>query len=436
MGVRCREVHSDWSQGIRHARKEVFPLARPWLDYALMVRQVRSELQVHLRTCCTAEAEEPTRTGVRLSARARPRVKLHLQPIMKLIQLTRFLPSLQLFDAIWQVLLVVLRRRWNESGAAEYLFKHYFEAVPPNVMRRLARVGEPAFGAPTFWFAGFWSGCLGTSPGTASGSQTVEAFHRGWHTVVDTVTRRDVRLTLPEMQRIYSEVWAKEFAWGKPSRFDMRPAEVNSMLLSSPVLHRLNRSTAVDFWDSRALPNFQHVQRGTGATRDAPAHVSDFWVMQCFGHDGVAPASQKVERKAAELVCDLICATGPELSERLTTSGIVAAPPSAWTCHLNVPLLEEVFGRRAVVIRGEIVNRYWPRLRRQMTQEERAASYLCSCQAFGAYYECEHRLFVRCLRDDGINLAHLPVRRRGVASTAAAGSATSHSQGRGRSSRR
>jgi hypothetical protein len=87
------------------------------------------------------------------SKRGRPRKdaprsgKKHLVFILSMLESTRFLPTAELFDAIWQVAFWALQR-WGEGPAVEYLKNTYFSSVPIPILQKIfPRVREACWGA-------------------------------------------------------------------------------------------------------------------------------------------------------------------------------------------------------------------------------------------------------------------------------------------------
>ncbi len=311
---------------------------------------------------------------------------------------------------MWQVVFSHLKRKQGESAAAEYLAKTFFKSIRPVNLQKMARTGDPAFGAQSFYFAGFWSGCLGTHPGTASGTQTIESFHNVWQQHVHRASRRDVRLMLSELQRLYRDVWSRQHRWGQPSCYGMFPCTPNPMMLNSSRLRQAGRSPAVDFWDHRKLPNFAQVKLGTGSLQIAPDHVTTFWVMHAQRTHDRPPAEIPVVQENANIICGIIAATGQELTHLLSRAGIVVGVAGSTEWSVNSARYHELLSRMAVVMDGELVRAHWPRLGRSLMETSSRCPYVCTCAAFGVYAECEHVLFVRALTNQGIDLRLLPKR--------------------------
>ncbi|CAJ1461401.1 unnamed protein product, partial [Effrenium voratum] len=157
------QVHKDYAKGIEASRRKVFPYARPWDDYAHMRRATYKGMQKYL------------------PAKKTPKVK-HLWLLKKIVQISREVPTVQLFDAVWQLAFPWLRKK--SAQAAEYFQHTYFQKVPVGSLQKGFSCTSTIWGAEGLWFSGFWGGILGTYPGSSSGTQTLESFHAYWQSSI------------------------------------------------------------------------------------------------------------------------------------------------------------------------------------------------------------------------------------------------------------
>ena len=104
-----------------------------------------------------------------------------------IISLSRVVPTIQLFDAIWQTTFTWLRQTCPK--ACEYLQETYFQPVSIENLQRQFRCNHTLWEASALWFAGFWSGIIGTYPGSSSGTQTLESFHSYWQNRIQAKAR-------------------------------------------------------------------------------------------------------------------------------------------------------------------------------------------------------------------------------------------------------
>ena len=413
--AQVRQVHKDFAKGINAARREAFPHSRPCDDYAHMVRAAGSRLQALLRqTRVSATGPSPpvqpsgacgqmrgraTAKGGRGRKAKDPRqrvwAKTHLQPLMRLVHLTRTLPTIQLYDAVWQVLFRCMSTRWGEAGAAKYLFDEYFEQVPLKDVQKVARVHALNWSASGMLFSGHWSGILGTHPGAASGSQTIEAFHSFWQRTLQAASRARVDAVLPTMQRLFRETWSSQFAWGTSRSWTLYPRAWSSVFVHGQQLRATKRSPAVDYWQHRQTPNYHHVVHETAPVDLAPAHTTTFWVMRAAPVGVTLPAEAIVDKPTADTIVGLIMSEGATLTARLVEAGVVSGGPGDDECTVDAEMLRKCFHDHAVVMEGQLIDSYWPRMRKGTL--EHAPATVCTCWSYMLYAECEHVVFVHAL---------------------------------------
>ena len=216
------QVHKEYAKEIEAARKKVFPNIRAVDDFLHMLERMQNTLlQKFLKNNVVAEEEEAAgdtdappaspvvegrtagKTGILSSAGVKrkgrgaetkkmPKTvrKFHYDTILQLIRKTRLLPPVQLFDAVWRVIFHIMRAQWKEPHAADYLYQTDFSEVRlENVQQVFKRVTKTCWKSESLLLAGHWYGILGTAPGTGTGSQTIEARHSNWQTLVEKRTR-------------------------------------------------------------------------------------------------------------------------------------------------------------------------------------------------------------------------------------------------------
>lgn len=127
---------------------------------------------------------------------------------MALLSETRFLPSLQLFDAIWRVVFHALSLEGSAGeAAAKYLKAPFFAEVPAQNLGKKFRFQQAAWGSTTTLFGDHWIGVLGSLPGTSAGSQTVEAFHSCWQSNQGKSNQHPPSYARFVFQHMEPEVW-------------------------------------------------------------------------------------------------------------------------------------------------------------------------------------------------------------------------------------
>ena len=161
----------------------------------------------------------------------------------------RCLPTLQLADAIWQVIFEEL-----PADVAKYLQRQF------SLRRALCRTSSASSKVSGLRHAAprnfgcqvsAWVGILGTSPGSGGGTNPLEARRASWEAELKSRTRDGLLTALRDMQRLYSK-WVTVFEWGKPLRMSAFSADENEYLLNSASLRSQGRSPAIDYWPEGA----------------------------------------------------------------------------------------------------------------------------------------------------------------------------------------
>ena len=57
------------------------------------------------------------------------------------------------------------------------------------------------------WYGEFWTGILGTIPGTGTGTQTVESFHSFWQSLLKSKLKSNPLEFISLMQGLYEKQW-------------------------------------------------------------------------------------------------------------------------------------------------------------------------------------------------------------------------------------
>ena len=285
------QVHKDYAKGIDAARRRVFPRSRPCDDYAHMRRASYSALRKHLGGAEGAQA---------------------FTFLNRFITVTRLVPCIQLFDTLWREAFAWLLSKGHKA-ATKYLQKTYFVEIPGDAAPRhfvTTRSSESSV-----LFAGFWSGILGTYPGTGSGTQTIESFHSYWQSLLRNKIRAAPLKLLDVMSALYSDDWAQHFEWGQHRRFGSWPTAPAQNLLNGQTLRSTGRSTAVDFWQARGQRlcgnhNYAVVHRITDAELTPPTGSTTFHVMRAKEFEKLSPAAATVPLTTANDIVDLITSNG------------------------------------------------------------------------------------------------------------------------------
>lgn len=183
-----------------------------------------------------------------------------VKDLVALSDLTRTLPTVQLADAIWQVVFRDIESR-GEGNAVVYLQSNFFECGTVEVTQRFSRGLEKcAWDSKKVWQPSFWIGIFGTFPGTGSGAEGLEARHSSWQKEIQARSKTSLCDVFQAMQELY-ERWSSIFDWGKAMKMTTLPGTLNDHLLKSGTMQTQGRSPAVDYWKSRSEGNYFNIRR-------------------------------------------------------------------------------------------------------------------------------------------------------------------------------
>lgn len=333
------------------------------------------------------------------------------EKLNKIISVSRQLPTVQLLDGVWGATFQWLSR--VNKAAVTYLQKQYFKSVSVEGLSKRFRCRE-AMRGDSLWFGTFWSGIVGTYPGSASGTQTIEGFHSSWQAKLKKNARASPLELFSHMQELFND-WCAEFAWDEDRSFQTWPSEPAQDLLNGQALRSVGRSPAVDFWIHRekkitGARNFCKIYRRTSGTdQDASVGITTFWVMHARKRRGVPAAELPVKPENAKIVTELICSEGKNLEVLLCQCGIIQKEERGAT--VDAQKLEEFFLDLAVVMQGDLPNSAWPRTADELDLGSQAL--FCTCLPFLLHAECERVIFVKAMECiDGISLKEVRVVRK------------------------
>ncbi|CAK9086660.1 unnamed protein product, partial [Durusdinium trenchii] len=266
----------------------------------------------------------------------------------EIIQISRILPTAQIFDLVWHFTFAWLETR--SKKAVQYLQDTYFRLLTPQSLEKQFRCNRGSWNPEALWFAGFWSGIIGTYPGTASGSQTIESFHARWQAQVQGSVRASPQDIFKNMQKLFSSTWKDQFEWEESKIFRTWPETTASALLNGQTLRSTGRSPAVDFWNARELRmdktrNYCHVVlRTDNADNPGIDGLTNFWVMGAQKQDGMLPAQVAIREAFAQRLCSMIAAEGDALITAVKAAGILEEN------KINLTALRKCFKTHAVVL--------------------------------------------------------------------------------------
>ncbi|CAE7390174.1 unnamed protein product [Symbiodinium necroappetens] len=331
-----------------------------------------------------------------------------------IIQASRVMPTIILFDAVWHLTFAWLEQ--VSKDACAYLKSTYFDQMKRASLQGQFWCGEPVWNSNSCWFAGFWAGVTGTYPGSGSGTQPLESFHAYWQDAVRSSVRSDPRAIFARMEKLFHDDWAKKFEWEESRVFQTWPQYPAQELLNGQALRTAGRSPAVDFYTERGRKlcgqcnHYKMYWRTDATTTDASGKdgTTVFYVMRCSKVGDVLPAQATITKETAERVVGLIAKDGAALKNQLLQAGILKSENGQES--LELPALQFYLNKHCCVMKGHLPDSCWPRLRRRL--QTAFPSVVCTCLEFLLHGDCEHVAFIKALEGEGnVDLRNIPVVR-------------------------
>ena len=286
-------------------------------------------------------------------------------PFVHLMKIMRFLPTVELFSAVWTAFLRACEEQWNSSGFATYLLREYTHTMPSHLLHTRFAIHCRSQDSMQIAVCLWWAGTTGCVPGTASGTQAVESFHRPWEQETKAMgAPSNIKVVLNRMQKLYN-MWgdAERLHW--PSDVYFLEPGYDSALWDPQLLRSMHRSPPEEFFAHRTLPNFQEC-------------VSPIWGPLVVV---AANARTQVDVDFAASYQRLLDLTFDELEQHLCRVGVITL-----NGEFSVEGFNRMFCSLVVVF-----------LRPTATAQNVGCPMLCSCQCFGLEAHCEHVVFVESL---------------------------------------
>ncbi len=244
-----RQLHKDYAPGIEAARRRSFPCSRPVNDFYHVVEK-HKKLEAKLVKTHMAK-------GVF--------IKTHLSWCKAGLELLRYLPTLDLYSALWGGFLTHLRHIHDEPVAADYLgpeppATYTVRDTVANLRKAYNIVVNEDDEQQLLSFSPHWSGLCGLIPGTATGNEPSEAFHSPWQKQLEVLstTAKGVDV-LHVMQTLYTMKWRTQCEWGNDAPLYTTPPGQDPSHLCGTVLGRVGRSTAMGLWEAAKTRTVHYV---------------------------------------------------------------------------------------------------------------------------------------------------------------------------------
>ena len=255
----CAQIHKDFGGGSEAARKSMWPSMRSMDDWAHFIRNLSKRLP-----------KGPASATLR-------------KTVIQMLNTLRTIPNVDLFDVLAHGFLEWLRRQPNGASLARYLQDWYLKQVTVKELNE--EYGVLANGNPgdVLTNATWWAGVSGCIPGSASGTQTVEAFHRDWETQIRSMGPPS---SLDAVMARMQEMVPRSASEGCLNTSDQVYFDTCNSYIPRPQsqMHRLGVSTPEEYAANEHLPNYWVCRtelHGTLVVIGATAHtqISEKWAL-------------------------------------------------------------------------------------------------------------------------------------------------------------
>ena len=280
----------------------------------------------------------------------------------------------------------------------EHIFKEYLHMQKTEIMKKFFGLRETRLAdcAMDIYWADYWSGSLGTHPGSGTGSQTLEGFHSFWQSLLSKRTRQSPCNVLQMMQELFTDHWGSYMLGDEQPGSSLWPKSPEAAFLNGTALHRQGMSSAAEYWAHRHGSNVCVIERGN----------SKFWVMRSQASDTETAAAAVVQHATAKHLVDLLHMSEAEAAEALENAKIIEKQEGA--VHISISELNLLFEAHCVVVEGALPAQYGPKIHGRPTSQGRR---LCTCGLFVQRAECPHVYFVAGLNDE-LDLNNVPEKRK------------------------
>ena len=379
----CHQYHADLHAGEHLAMKSVFPNADRVADWA-HVTGACVRPQKHLAAVDPRGRLAAYRAGIfktMKSALTTPGQSL-LPLIERAFYCLRTVPTALLFHAIARSLVdTLLAQQPPERKAARLLMQHYFERCDPALAQtRFDIISWQDYPAPLVT-ADWWCGVQRVQPGSASGTQAQESWHRhklkaylGLRTSISTFVDNLAKFAQSRLLNLKAEDSPLPDVPLEP--FPDKMVLMDSDWLTSQgrtSAQQLHRTKCYDVWADASATVF--AMPSTLAKWD---HAQKAWT--AVSDSSVTPFRTGVAAKLGQL---LRAKDHGDLIAALRGLGLGPEP------FTDIEALPQFFNKHALVLVGEEAARYW---RRTTPQGEllHVQGVCAFCSHFAVHGTCEH----------------------------------------------
>lgn len=166
-------------------------------------------------------------------------------------------------------------------------------------------------------------------------------------------------------------------------------------------MRRFGQNTAAEYWVARDKGNYRKLTYGE----------TTFWVLRSEQVEETLPADNVVSEKMATLLVTAILEGGPKLETVMEDLSVLQPKVP----KVSLKQLQASFGSHAVVIQGDLPQKYFPRC-----YKHHPGKRICTCGTFTQRAKCPHVYYVGALEGE-LDLDNLPTRKKPGRKRAGAG---------------
>ena len=390
LAPRVAQYHCDWHPGENAARLECFPESQRVADFA------------HFMGACVRPRQPPAEDDTIRAYRAGfpETMKKHavdqtwVPYLVSWVRVLRTCPSALLFHAIVERLLECMVEA-QEHACADAFRQHYLTSV--------AAADFDVRGHDNVTLADWWCGVARLQPGSASGTQAQESWHRWKLKAHIKHLRQDVPTFVASLQSFTSSRLQQLKLQG-PELPDtpVEPLPDKFVLYDSDALSKLGRSSAMQYYRTAAFEVFPDERGGLWyclrKTLATYSKSSGKWTSTPDG-DVRKPMIGLVQKLRALF----LARDDASLFIPMRSSGCAADG------QLDLEALRKLVSHHVLVLRGPLAEHFW----RVQAPDGSAPAYrqvACfGCPTFSIHGSCEH-VHVAWLHSGDINMdqAHMP----------------------------
>eukprot|EP00435_Cladocopium_sp_Y103_P055477 s46_g18.t1 len=404
----CGQYHADLHWGEDAAQRQIFPRAHKVADWAHFIGACSRGSLPKKHPATSDEKFLAFRKGVFATAKNNlsPRGQTLLPLIERAFYCMRSVPTALLFHTVAYIFFdMLLAQNPPEEAAAKALSRYYFRRVPAAEARTQWRVttwiGDPAY----IYLADWWYGSQRLQPGSCSGTQAQESWHK--HKLKSYMGLRASLPAFTGQLAKFTKSRLKALRASSKSLPDVpkEPFPDRAVLFDTPWLTKKGRSSAEQYHRTGAYDVYEHEGTAFFAMQRTLARYeksAEEWKFTEDVHVSSVPAD------TAARLAHLCAASDAESLRRALLELDLSLDPF----HLDKLL--RLFNSSVLVVFGPEASRFW---RRQPLDDQPIAPHtqgLCHfCHDFSVHGSCEH-LHVAFLHLKLISLqaAEFPKRQR------------------------